>query len=144
MEHFGISLGNDELVGVIVLGALLVLGMSKSWNAWRFVRASVPTRGEVVAYESVEVKARNEDGEYTRTMYAQVISYTDRDGVTRTFKGPTTGSRKRHTIGTSVPVRYHPQQAVPAREDSIKAIYGGPITLLILFGVVFAITLAAS
>jgi hypothetical protein len=144
MEHFGISLDNDGLVGVIVLGALLVLGMRKSWNAWRFVRASVPTRGEVVAYESIEVEASNEDGTYMRTMYAQVIRYTDRDGVTRTFKGPTTGSRKRHTIGTSMPIRYHPQQAVPAQEDSLKAIYGGPITLLVIFIVVFAITLAAS
>jgi hypothetical protein len=126
------------------MGTLIVLGLRESWKAWRFVRASVQTRGEVVAYESREEEARNEDGTYLRTVYSQVIRYTDRDGVTRTFNGPTTGSRKRHTIGTSILVRYHPQQAFPAEEDSIKAIYGRPITLLIILIVVFGIMLAAS
>jgi hypothetical protein len=144
MELFGIVLNQSQMAALFMMGTLIALGLRESWKAWRFVSASVQTRGEVVAYESREEEARNEDGTYRRTVYSQVIRYTDRDGVTRTFNGPATGLRKRHTIGTSIPVRYHPQQAFPEQEDSIKAIYGRPITLLIILVVVFVITLNAS
>ena len=144
MENLRNWLNNNELVAMVMIGGLMVLGLREAWKAWRFVRSSIQTRGEVIAYESREVEDSNEDGKYLRKLYAQVISYTDQAGVTRTFRGPESGTRKRHTIGTSISVRYHPEQAFPPQEDSIKAIYGRPITLLILLVVVGAITLAAS
>jgi hypothetical protein len=144
MEAFRNWLNNNEVVALIMIGGLILAGLRESWKAWRFVRSSILTSGEVIAYESREVEASNEDGTYLRKLYSQVIRYTDHAGVTRTFNGPETGTRKRHTIGTSIPVRYHPEQAFPPQEDSIKAIYGRPITLLILLVVACAVTLAAS
>jgi hypothetical protein len=144
MENIQRWLNENGGAAILGIGVLLVLLLRESWKAWRFVHASVVTTGEVVAYETRKEEVSGEDRDYVRDVYSQVIRYTDRDGVTRTFNGPTTGSRKRHTIGTSIAIRYHPQQAFSAQEDSIKAIYGRPITLVVILIVVFVITLNAS
>ena len=144
MGNFGSWFDEYGAAAVIGIGALLVVTLIEVWRTWRFVHGSVRTTGAVVAYQTRQEAVNGEDADYVRDVYAQIIRYTDEAGATRTFSGPTTGSRKRQTIGTSIQIRYHPWHDVPPRVDSITSIYGRPMTLLMIITVITFLTLNGS
>jgi hypothetical protein len=112
------------VASVVVLLIAIHMGV-KAWRCWQtvrqFLRLSVQTTGVIVGYTTID------PGDGAPLLYVPHVRYQDQHGVSYAYEDSRRLPDQPFPVGTTVPVRYDPQQDRAARTDSFWSLFTVPV-----------------